>query len=440
MPAPRDRQPHILEQDSPCLPLPPLNVMAYVPDKSTIDIRWTCPSQLQGNSRFNILGVNLYRSFDSEYGPYTRVNPVPCGATFWRDRTQVILALQENVSNFFVGRGAATNPDDKYIFTTRFKPIVIYPSPGTANCTNLNVQVTVNGIPAYVQKIDAYNGSVELRSYPTVDSVSQQMIPAVLPTSLNDVVYATYRYVSNPITIDLAKRIFYRLTTVAYDQESMRLIETPLDRAAQTNNQEVEKLDYIWAEAVRRNKWILYQGGERVKVFIRKAAGPKCGCYSDTHKQSRADCLVCYGTGYIGGYDGPYDIIIAPDDADKGIVQQNRGRTLDHSYETWTSPSPLLSQRDFIVKLNGDRYGIGPVRMPTNRGMQLQQFFTVAHLDEVDIRYQVPVPDPSMMVAPQTRYIVPGQGNATPMMTEKKTIPDEREIRGGTVTAENENY
>ena len=77
----------------------------------------------------------------------------------------------------------------------------------------------------------------------------------------------------------------------------------------------IEKLDYIWREAVRRNRWILDQGGERIKIFIRKAVGISCGCSSDTHRHPSATCEVCFGTGIIDGYDGPFDSIIAPDDA-----------------------------------------------------------------------------------------------------------------------------
>ncbi|KKK63745.1 hypothetical protein LCGC14_2991210, partial [marine sediment metagenome] len=251
------------------------------------------------------------------------------------------------------------------------------------------------------------------------------------------VVLATYRYVKQEVVTRLAQRIFYRVTVVAMDADTGALIETPLDRATQSTNLETEKLDWIWAEAIRRNKWIRDQGAERVKVFIRRSVGTRCGCYSDLHKQASHDCEVCFGTRIMGGYDGPYDITIAPDDSDKKISQTNRGRTVEHGYETWTGPSPLLSQRDFIVKLNGDRYGVGPVRMPSNRGLLLQQHFPIQRLDEEDIRYRVLIPDPRFLSAPQTRYQVPGQGGSTPMMTEKREIPAEREIRGNTVTFEN---
>lgn len=437
MPFPPDRPPHILEQQSPANPHPPLNFSVQSGlEPGTVDLRWSSPAEISSNTRFDLLGVNVYRSFDSEFGPYFRMNSLPVGSTFWRDKTQVTVQLREDVSKMFVSRGDR-DPSRTWVFRTRHQPIVIDPIVGGTECTDLNVFVTVNGMRAHVRRIVSYLGEVELEPYPTFDVTSQQQFPAVLPTSDQDVVLATYRYVSQKVVTDLAQRIFYRVTTVARDRETGELLETPLTRAAQANNQQTEQLDWIWREAVRRNRFLLIQGGERAKAFILRRVGTRCGCSSDFHRQPSADCLVCYATGIIGGYDGPYDVILAPDDAERKKSQNNRGRTVEHIYDSWTGPTPLLSQRDFILKLNGDRYGIGPVRMPTARGMQLQQFFPLSHLDEQDIRTKVPVVDTSTMESPRTRYIVSGEGGSLPQVTERKAIPDEREFRGDTVAFEN---
>jgi hypothetical protein len=450
MPAPPDRLlPDSLELVGPVpFPLGPLNVQvssALFP--GALDIRWTSPTELSPNTCLSVVGVNIYRSFDSKYGPYFRINPVPLGSTFWRDQPEVTLALQEDVTQAFTSRGAPDDVKLKWTFRTKHSPIVIYPSPGNANCTDLNVQVliyrrlpdgSVNpvGEAAHVQVIYAEQGIIEIDYLPTFDVVNQIQKAPVLPGP-DDIVLATYRYISKEVPTNLFQRTFYRVTTVSLDSSTGRLIETPLERGSESNRDEVEKLDYIWREAIRRNRWILNQGGERVKIFIRKSIGIPCGCISDTHRHPAGDCLTCYGTGIIGGYEGPYDTIIAPDDAERAITRQNRGLAAIHTYETWTGPNPLLSQRDFIVKLNGDRYGIGPVRMPSNRGNQLQQHFNIAHLDEKDIRYRVPLPDTRMMISPATRWIDPGHGTSTPMMTEKVNTSDDKELRGRTVTFEN---
>lgn len=112
----------------------------------------------------------------------------------------------------------------------------------------------------------------------------------------------------------------------------------------------------------------------------------------------------CYGTGWVGGYEGPYDTMIVPDDADKRYSQQPTGRKQEHSYEVWTVPSPIVTMRDFIVKQTNERYSIGPVRKPSNRGNVLQQHFTIASMDDSDIRYQVPIDGVDLYTYPETRY------------------------------------
>ena len=433
MPSPPDRSPDILEM-IPYYPLPPLNVTCSVGfENNLVDVWWSNPAELSANTQFNIIGVNVYRSFDSEFGPFTRLNASPIQVNYWRDNTLINVVLQEDVSNSFIAVGS-TDPNRRWIFVTKNNPIVIQPSLGT-DVADLNVFVTIDGEQARIRSIISQTGEVEIDNRAVFDVTNQLASKAVVPRS-GSVVLASYRYTSQGPRTKLYQRIFYRVTTLSVDSDG-NLLETPLKSASSTNTNEIEKLDWIWREAVRRNRFILQQGGERVKAFIRKYIGSRCGCYSFANKQPASDCLVCYGTGIMGGYDGPYDILLAPDDSEKNIAQSNRGRSLTHAYETWTGPQPLLSQRDFIVKMNGDRYGLGPVRMPSNRGNQLQQHFSISHLDEGDIRYKVPVLDVTTLVVPETRYIVPGSGKSTPMTTEREAIPDEREIRGRSVAFEN---
>lgn len=431
---PSDRVQDLLEITNSDYPLSPLTVScASAFDVGSIDVWWSNPGLLSINTEFNLVGVNVYRSFDSEYGPYEKMNAYPIESQLYRDRIVSRLSLEEDVSNRFVA-SYPTDAERNWIFKVKNVPIHIQPTVGR-NSIPLNMFVTVDGVPAQVTRIDATKGEVTLGSEPYFDVVNQRQFPPVLP-GLNSIVLASYRYLDGVSKTSLMRRVFYKVTTVA-TTESGEELETPLSKASICNNQQVEAMDWIWREAIRRNRWILEQGGERVKVFIRKSVGTPCGCTNDTHKQASADCTECFGTGIFGGYEGPFDIIIAPDDAEKKSEQSNRGRSFIHTYETWTGPSPLLSQRDFIIKLNGDRYGIGPVRMPSNRGNQLQQFFNISHIDETDIRYRVPVLDTSSLVIPKTKIFDQTTGNSTPMVTERTNIGDEREYRGNTVTWQN---
>src|SRR5690606_38782019 len=145
-----------------------------------------------------------------------------------------------------------------------------------------SVMVTVDGVPARVRRLVGQTGEIELdvREYANVVTQKMTKLPTPGPDSE---VRVTYRYNRNLIKTDLGTRIFYRVTTVAHRSDldiiqPKDLVETPLERAAATNIHEVEKLDWIWREAVRRNRWILQQGGERVRLFLRKTVGEPCPC------------------------------------------------------------------------------------------------------------------------------------------------------------------
>lgn len=448
----RDRNVPDLELTKAPWPLPPLNVvMTSGFEPGVYDIVWDDPAVLSINSQFCILGVNIYRSFDSEFGPFERISELLIGSNFWRDQTDNELVVDEDVSDQFVLRGdcSATGSDGpRWVFKTQCAPIVKEGSQRVHANRAEDVQVFIDGAEAGVLRVHGFSGEVEIDPRIFADVATQKLDPSLVPGP-DSVVTCTYRYTRSLLKTDLGQRVFYRLTTVGIpvecDPSTMQaqdLIETPIEDASATNSYEIEKLDYIWRESMRRNRWILQQGGERVKMFIRKVVGHPCPCIPDDyHKQPQNDCSICFGAGIIGGYEGPYEMIIAPDDAERRISQKDIGRTVEHAYEVWTSSSPILSQRDFLVKLNGDRYSVGPVRFPSNRGMVLQQHFNIGHLDELDIRYQVPVGNPvrfvATMFAPGPAKRFGPESEASAEVTNKPNIPQERQLRGRSKVWEN---
>lgn len=444
----RDREPHLLELEQTPWPAPPLNLFLTGYQRGVYDLAWTSPGDLALNSRFLLCGVNIYRSFDSEFGPYDRINEYPIGTGFWRDQTDNVLEIDEVVTDDkWVARGdrsAGELDSPRFVFRTERYPIVKEGSQNIPADSILDVEVRIDGQVARLRRVTGTMGEVEIDPNPYPNVATQKRDPGTVPFE-GSVVTVTYRYNRSFLRTDLDQRVFYRVTSVGtmvtdncgQPGNPLELLETPLERAAFTSNFQIEKIDYMWNEAVRRNQWILNQGGERCKLFIRKQVGPQCGCFQrSTHNQPLGDCRFCYGTGILGGYEGPYDIIIAPDDAERKISQRDVGRTMEHSYEAFSGPSPLLSQRDFVVKINGERYSVGAVRRPTNRGMVLQQHFMIGHLDEKDIRYRVPIDNPSRFLANQVAPAIPSH-NQPAQITDRPGIPDEREIRGRNIVWEN---
>lgn len=424
-----------------------------------------CPTGID-NTKWNILGVNIYRSDTGERGPYFRVNRVPVGTTFYRDRTDVVEVPDEIIpwNGGWVFQGNAPNSGSAYRIRTRYSPMVKREGNAIPADSPFDVEVYVNGERVPVAGVFGQTGEIDLSMQAVWNPVAENWDSPPVPDENSSVVVRYYyrRLQELQNTLDRRFKVFYRIATVAVDptgKSPTGLVETPLEYCPPISPMESEQLDYIWREAIRRNRWILEQGGERVKLFLRRTNGNPCPCHWDPKllafsKQPLNSCLECYGTGWIGGYEGPYDIIIGPDESERRVTQTPNGRRLENSYEVWIGPTPVVSQRDFIVKQNGERFSIGPARRTQVRGRTLQQAFQIAYLDTGDIRYTVPMGALERLPWPQTRFTNPEDSScedappypvgadyqATPMATEKASVPDRREQRGRTPVWQNITY
>ena len=429
---------------------------------------YPCPPG-QDNSRWNILGVNIYRSDSGERGPYFRVNVVPIGTQFYRDRTDVVEIPNEVIpwTGGWIFKGDSPN-NKGWRLKTRYTPIVKRPESDIGMLSNavhadssFDVEVYIDGERAVVTAVFGMTGEIDISTEAVWNPGTESFDLPPIPTESSSV-YVRYYYrrlgkLEN--TLDRRFKVFYRITSVALDLTGTSptgMVETPLGYCPPISPMNSESLDYIWREAIRRNRWILEQGGERVKLFIRRINGVRCQCVWDPHleevsKQPLNNCLQCYGTGWVGGYEGPYDIIIGPDESERRVTQTPNGRRLENTYEVWIGHSPLVSQRDFIVKQNGERFSIGPVTRTQIRGVVLQQSFQIGYLDTGEIRYRVPMGQLERLPWPETRFSNPEDApcetsdpypvgadyQATPMMSEKESIPDSREQRGRTPVYQN---
>lgn len=439
MPAPPDRKEKLLEKDATKYPLPPLNLhvlWAFAAPHNAVDVRWTDPTELHQNDKWQIEGVNVYRSTDSQYGPYHKLNDEPLGSTFYRDETLNERVEKEDVSNRFLSR------DGEWVFKPKNIPLVKPNSENTAANHPKDVKVWIDGQEVIPSRVDGEDGEIHLRTDQRYDQEANELKDPVLPDD-DSTVECSYTYNINVLKKRHYQRIFYRVTAVGVRDFDGKRRESPLKWSESKTIHDMEQRSSLWEEAIRRNQWMLDQGGERVKVFIRKYMGDRCDCWDKEFKQASHDCLDCYSTGIKGGFEGPFELIIAPPDSEKSIELGERGLHIEQNYETWTGPNPLLNQRDFVVRQNNDRYGIGGVRTPTHRGAILQQHFQMELFDEEDIRYEVPVTGTESLGYPETRTVDPedtGDEVRWPQITDKEDVPDEVEKKGRTAVWENLEY
>lgn len=439
------RLPYRSNSDKPyTIPLAPKNVFITSPYLiGAIDIRWDSPSLYAENNEVNIIGINVYRSYGTPEGPYFKLNDTPIGALFYRDETREIWVDREDP----IAGGRlipGTNANGDWIVHTYYKPIVIQGTNGEIanHPQHVIVEIKETSIDDFkvvrAFKVVGETGEIFLINRKVFNHQFNRLDPPILPDlNRGGEIRVSYTYINNYIATDINRIIYYKCTTVARNSNG-EVIETPLDEVEAYSLYDMERIDWIWAEAIRRNKWILEQGGERVKVFIRKWFGERCSCWDEQYRISKNDCPICYGTSYVGGYEGPYDIIIAPPEAEKTVQLLDMGLHISYDWNTWTGPYPLLNDRDFIVRQNNDRFSIAHVNPQGSRGAIYQQHFMLSPLDKKDPRYRVPIYLGQGQVPPSwNAYREDKPCDASPIIPDKPEIPDQYQLRGRTVTFEN---
>jgi hypothetical protein len=133
--------------------------------------------------------------------------------------------------------------------------------------------------------------------------------------------------------------------------------------------------------------------------------------------------------------------LIAPPETERSVELADMGLHVRYDWMTWTSNWPLLNPRDIIVRQNNERFIVGPVNYQGQRGAIFQQHFTISFIDHGDIRYKIGITGGETEVPESTDlYREERKSDASPVINRKPEIPEEKIIRGRTVTFENITY
>ena len=415
--------------------LPPRNVFVTHPYiKGALDIRWDNPLTYPENSQFNdIVGVHIYRSLDSTFGPFTKITDTPISIGYYRDQTiEHTVTITTDASSWL---SFGDNPRSEFVIQVPEKHIVKVGKNGLYANHFSEVSLTVNSKIVPPLRVLGATGEVYLIKSSYFDHSTGLLVSPEIPYT-RDSVQLTYTYVTNQILLNLNKRVFYKVVAVRQNGE-----ESDLSLSEPATHLQGESLDWVWRQGKRLNGWILEQAGDRVKLLIRKWAGVKCDCWNEKYKRAKGDCTICFGTSWVGGYEGPFDIKIQPPEAEKDIQETEYGLRISYVYGTFAMYPPLISKWDVIVKKTGERYLVGPVNYQGQRDVIFQQHFDIGHLNSKHVIYKFPIYGGEL--ATPASYNADREApltDASPAIPNKPEIPDNREIQGRTPTFENITY
>jgi hypothetical protein len=252
-----------------------------------------------------------------------------------------------------------------------------------------DVRLCVNDVEVEAARVDGQEGAVWL---PQVITLSQDGHRFEKPQIKNPPakVVITYRIIEDSVGIYLdGTRTFYTVVPVLAGgqlQHHAGAAGTPY-----VDTFQIDAMDYMQAEMIRRNAWIFEMSGEPAYLLFRRTKGQYCNCQNTGLNQARTGCSSCYETGIVGGYYGPIDIFFIDPDTGTSYEVSEGGRTVTRQSRSFLGPAPIVQSGDIIARRNGERLVISNVTYKSPRGVLLQQEFDVELLNANDTRYKIPL-------------------------------------------------
>jgi hypothetical protein len=363
-------------------------------------------------------GYDVYRSFDDREH-WVKLNaPGPVPGNVYRDQTnleQIEYTVQaaDWIDNGETGMRIFKLPEMPYSSVIQGHPRV------AASPEEVAVAVTdISGVTTILRpaQVDGISRLVYLRvdrSLTTGGAVSNT--PVVdFRTAASFV--AIYNRLSNFVDIQTNMvRTFYTVVPVG-DRGPEHL---PGAFGTEVVNQmEVDRMDYIQREMVRRNAWIFEQRAEPAYLLLKRRCGERCGCMDNDTGVPLTRCPSCFETGIILGYYGPYDFpYIDPDSGSIRTIDEG-GIKVERQSRSYLGPSPVVQDGDLIMRRNGERLLISGVSYTMPRGVLLQQEFNCELLNPGDTRYLVPIFTPAKPIIYNPAFqkdMANGAGGAEPV-------------------------
>ncbi len=120
---------------------------------------------------------------------------------------------------------------------------------------------------------------------------------------------------------------------------------------------ETAEIEYIYQQILYRNSVVLQTGGDDCSLYRKKITGtrcinPNCPASNNYQQSGLQNCLVCLGTGFIGGYDYIQELYVRFNPQIEKIQITPDGVLRDITPRIWTMPEPELRQFDIIINFS----------------------------------------------------------------------------------------
>ncbi len=146
---------------------------------------------------------------------------------------------------------------------------------------------------------------------------------------------------------------------------------------------------------VQRQEDVLFRQfvGRRCWLFPVRTFGEKCTCFDRTlNRPTRSNCLMCFDTGYIGGYLRPIEFYLQFDpDAKNPSPTAIIGETQPRNTSARAISFPPIKPKDVIIEAENDRWKVVTATGTERLRHIVHQELTLHMVPKGDIEYKLPI-------------------------------------------------
>ena len=173
---------------------------------------------------------------------------------------------------------------------------------------------------------------------------------------LNDTPLLTNRYEDTDIERNPNVMNWYKVSSV-YEDEDGNWIEGQLSPPSTFR---IRNTDKWFFKINERNYWILQNTGMLFDLYTRKYTGEQCPkCYDSIRGRSGSNtCPICFGTGFVGGYDPAYQLYVRLKPVEQMLTISNQMFVNENTPGAWTISDTLIMNRDLLISPDGTFYQV----------------------------------------------------------------------------------
>lgn len=133
--------------------------------------------------------------------------------------------------------------------------------------------------------------------------------------------------------------------------------------------------DHLWSIAFKNY-------GEDVFILTKKRVGKRCVCYDPNSGVPSSDCVNCFGTGYLGGFNF-YESKAIFYRSELRFREDQWGVGITQSPRVYLPPYPIVNPFDILVrKASLERFFVFPVEFVN---IQISPLHQVVHIERIPL-------------------------------------------------------